>query len=214
MAGLPGSIPSMLPAGPDELVRRMRDLERHLQEMGASVAPSFDPVIADLAAKQAALAAQVAFLAGQSFAYSSAKAWSLTGGGVSGTGAWEFLAYDPTYDDIYTFQASSTGVLKIDISATVVLNNGSATNLGGTARGYQLSWSGGGLGMQTGRSALISGENCGMVQVSASNTAIVTVPSNATVTLLTLRAKYSPIAPETTWHEIWDTTVVVTRVGI
>jgi len=58
MAGLPGSIQSLMPAGPDELVRRMRDLERRMDEMGPSVAPSFSPVIADLIAKQAMLDAQ------------------------------------------------------------------------------------------------------------------------------------------------------------
>ena len=60
MAGLPGSIPSQMPAGQDELVRRMRDLERRVDEMGPSVARSFGPVIADLAAKQAALTDLVA----------------------------------------------------------------------------------------------------------------------------------------------------------
>lgn len=63
MAGLPGSMASLLPAGPDELVRRMRDLERRQDELGPSVARSFAPVIADLAAKQAALDAQQAALA-------------------------------------------------------------------------------------------------------------------------------------------------------
>ena len=46
MAGLPGSIPSMLPAGQDELVRRMRDLERRVDELGPSVAKSFLPMLA------------------------------------------------------------------------------------------------------------------------------------------------------------------------
>jgi hypothetical protein len=46
MAGLPGSIPSMLPAGQDELVRRMRDLERRVDELGPSVAKSFIPMLA------------------------------------------------------------------------------------------------------------------------------------------------------------------------
>ena len=38
MAGLPGSIPSLMPAGQDELVRRIADLERKVNEMGASMA--------------------------------------------------------------------------------------------------------------------------------------------------------------------------------
>ena len=46
MAGLPGSIPSMMPAGADELVRRMRDLERRMDEMGPSVSKSFLPMLA------------------------------------------------------------------------------------------------------------------------------------------------------------------------
>jgi len=62
MAGLPGSIPSQIPAGEDELVRRMRDLERRVDELGPSVARSFQPVLDDLAAKQAALEAQQATL--------------------------------------------------------------------------------------------------------------------------------------------------------
>jgi hypothetical protein len=50
MAGLPGSIQGMMPAGADELVRRMRDLERRVDELGPSVARSFQPVIDDLTA--------------------------------------------------------------------------------------------------------------------------------------------------------------------
>jgi len=46
MAGLPGSIPSMMPAGQDELVRRMRDLERRVDELGPSVSKSFIPMLA------------------------------------------------------------------------------------------------------------------------------------------------------------------------
>ena len=58
MAGLPGSIQSLMPAGPDEQVRRMRDLERRMDEMGPSVARSFKPVLDDLAAQDATLTAQ------------------------------------------------------------------------------------------------------------------------------------------------------------
>jgi len=36
MAGLPGSPASRLPAGDDELVRRMRDIERRMDELGPS----------------------------------------------------------------------------------------------------------------------------------------------------------------------------------
>ncbi len=168
-----------------------------------------------LADQVADLAAQVSFLAGQSFSYTSAKDWSLQGTPVSGTGGWEFLTFDPTYDDEYTFQASSTGILKIEISATVLINNGSATLWGGTARGYNLSWAGGGwLPAATMRSALVSGINCGAVQVTSTNMALVTVTPGATVTLRTFRIKQSTVAPATTWHEVRDTTVVVTRVGI
>lgn len=65
MAGLPGSMASLLPAGPDEMVRRQRDLERRMDEALPSVARSFAPVIADLAAKQVTLDAQQATLTTQ-----------------------------------------------------------------------------------------------------------------------------------------------------
>jgi hypothetical protein len=45
MAGLPGSTPAQIPAGQDELVRRIRDLERRMEELGPSVARSFGPVL-------------------------------------------------------------------------------------------------------------------------------------------------------------------------
>jgi len=163
----------------------------------------------------AMLTAQVAFLSAQSFAYTSVKDWP--GGvltGISGTADYELLAYDSTYDDEYVFQASSTGVLEIAISAYVLLNNPSATHWGATSRGYSLSWSGGSLAWDARRSARIGGVNCGAIFTAAANTAIVTVPSNATVTLQTLRARQSPVAPDTTWHATRDATVVVTRVGI
>ena len=215
MAGLPGSIPSLLPAGQDELVRRMRDLERRMDEMGPSVAPSFSPVIADLIAKQAAIEAQVTFLSAQSFAYSSTKMWPPGSfSNTSGTGAWELQTYDPTYDDEYVFQASSTGVLEIAISAHVTVNNNNPTNWAGTSRGYSLSWPGGSLAYDNRRSAEVTGTNCGLMRIAASNTDVVTVPSNATVTLRTCRAMWTVVAPETAWHGTRDTTVVVTRVGI
>jgi hypothetical protein len=215
MAGLPGSIQSLLPAGQDELVRRMRDLERRMDEMGPSVAPSFSPVIADLIAKQAAIEAQVTFLSAQSFAYSSTKMWPPGSfSNTSGTGAWELQTYDPTYDDEYVFQASSTGILEIAISAHVTVNNNNPTNWAGTSRGYSLSWPGGSLAYDNRRSAEVTGTNCGLMRIAASNTDVVTVPSNATVTLRTCRAMWTVVAPETAWHGTRDTTVVVTRVGI
>ena len=215
MAGLPGSIQSLLPAGQDELVRRMRDLERRMDEMGPSVAPSFSPVIADLIAKQAAIEAQVTFLSAQSFAYSSTKMWPPGSfSNTSGTGVWELQTYDPTYDDEYVFQASSTGILEIAISAHVTVNNNNPTNWAGTSRGYSLSWPGGSLAYDNRRSAEVTGTNCGLMRIAASNTDVVTVPSNATVTLRTCRAMWTVVAPETAWHGTRDTTVVVTRVGI
>jgi len=60
MAGLPGSIPSMMPAGQDELVRQIKDLRRDLTELGPSVARSFQPVLDDLAAQLATLTDLVA----------------------------------------------------------------------------------------------------------------------------------------------------------
>lgn len=45
MAGLPGSIPSLVPPGEDETQRRLRDVERRLDELGPSVARSFKPVL-------------------------------------------------------------------------------------------------------------------------------------------------------------------------
>jgi len=45
MAGLPGSIPGAMPAGEDETQRRLRDLERKVEELGPSVARSFKPVL-------------------------------------------------------------------------------------------------------------------------------------------------------------------------
>jgi hypothetical protein len=68
---IPGSISSLMPDGPDKIVRDIKDLRRDLTELGPSVARSFAPVIArldatdaDLIAKQAALdAANVQILA-------------------------------------------------------------------------------------------------------------------------------------------------------
>ena len=61
MAGLPGSIPSMLPAGQDELVRRMRDLERRVDELGPSVAKSFLPTLATVIVPDSRLDTQALF---------------------------------------------------------------------------------------------------------------------------------------------------------
>ena len=60
---IPGSLAALQPAGDDEIPRKIRDLERSLQELGPSVARSFAPVIADLQAKQVALDAQQVALA-------------------------------------------------------------------------------------------------------------------------------------------------------
>lgn len=53
MAGLPGSPASMLPAGDDELVRRMRDLERRVDELGPSVARSVTSIVENMVKPQA-----------------------------------------------------------------------------------------------------------------------------------------------------------------
>lgn len=45
MAGLPGSIPGSMPAGEDETQRRLRDIERRLDELGPSVAKSVLPLV-------------------------------------------------------------------------------------------------------------------------------------------------------------------------
>lgn len=50
MAGLPGSIPGLVPAGEDETQRRLADLERRMNEMGPSVAKSFGPMLATVVA--------------------------------------------------------------------------------------------------------------------------------------------------------------------
>ena len=174
---------------------------------GTSVAPSFSAVIA-------ALAAQVKFLSGQTSGYASAKDWNITDASGPVGGGYELQKYDPTYDDEYVFQASSTGILQIMVSALVKVKNDSTKNWGVTYRGYSLSWSGGSLAWDPVRSARVGGVNCGAVICNASNIDIVTVPSNATVTLRTCRAKESPVAPETTQHRVQETTVVVSRIGI
>lgn len=46
MAGLPGSLPALIPPGEDETQRRLADLERQVRELGPSVAKSFLPMLA------------------------------------------------------------------------------------------------------------------------------------------------------------------------
>ena len=57
---LPGSPANALPADDAALMRRIEAIERQLRELGPSVASSFAPVITDLQAQQATLAAQQA----------------------------------------------------------------------------------------------------------------------------------------------------------
>jgi len=69
MAGLPGSPASMLPAGMDEIPRQIKDLQRSMQELGPSVAKSFQSTIdslTDLIGKQIAPAFN--FASGDSYA--------------------------------------------------------------------------------------------------------------------------------------------------
>lgn len=198
MTGLPGSIPGSMPAGEDETQRRLRDIERRLDELAPSVARSFAP--------------QIDFLANQTLVFTSSKGWSV--GTTSGTGAYNVLAYDPTYDDEYVFQASSTGLLKIGISARVMLNNNSATAIAATSRGYQMTWNGGSAPWSDQYSAVIRGSNCGISTVSLANTALFSVPPNATVTLRTIRAILSPVTPDSSWHGTVSTTIDVTRIGV
>lgn len=62
---LPGSPANALPADDAALMRRIEAIERQLRELGPSVASSFAPVITDLQAQQATLAAQQVTLADQ-----------------------------------------------------------------------------------------------------------------------------------------------------
>jgi len=66
--GTPGVPGSALPADISTLPRKLRDLERSAMEDRASVAQSFGPVMADLAAKDVILEAQTAALAAQTAA--------------------------------------------------------------------------------------------------------------------------------------------------
>ena len=59
----PGVSGSQIPAGEDFAQRQIKDLQRDLRELGPSIAKSFAPVIADLAAKQVTLTAAVADIA-------------------------------------------------------------------------------------------------------------------------------------------------------
>ena len=204
------SFPPQSPPGWASLAERLAAQKREMFDLRASVLANVSDVVADLAAKQATLTAQNAFLISQSLGFASTKGWSTST--ISGTGAYEILAYDPTYDDQYTFQASSTGVLEIMLSARVMLCNDSAT-IAATSRGYSLSWAGGSLPWSDERSSTIRGYG-GPNTISGSNVSIVTVPSNAVVTMQTVRAKFSPVAPDWAEHGIVTTTVVVTRVGI
>lgn len=56
----PGSFASQVPAGEDNTPRKIADLGRDIRELGPSIARSFAPVIADLQAKDVALAELVA----------------------------------------------------------------------------------------------------------------------------------------------------------
>lgn len=49
---IPGSPAFLMPAGDDELMRRMRDIERYMTELGPSIAASIKPAMDDIRAQQ------------------------------------------------------------------------------------------------------------------------------------------------------------------
>ena len=168
MVGLPGSPASLLPPAPDDLVRRMRDLERRMDEALPSVARSFAPVIADLAAKQAALdAANVTLTAQQAdLAAQLVSINALIGAqvqhGSSGTSETAF-----SVNTTHTLRATGSITVPAGFTRVTVLCTVDATAIngvttagaylqvqasiagtpGGTATGYA------GYGYQTGASA-------------------------------------------------------------
>lgn len=148
MAGLPGSIQSLMPAGPDELVRKMRDLERRVDELGPSVARSFQPVLDDLAAKQAALTAAVADLASRVTVTAAIATFNT--GSLSNDSTWHDYG-----SDIPITIAVPTGKLVVTIGCgEASLNAGGYT----VAAGASFSISGGiaALGDYTSRAYLAS----------------------------------------------------------
>lgn len=60
----PGSFASMMPNDENSLIRRSQEQDRAIREIVPSIADSFGPVIADLQAKQAALADLIASVVG------------------------------------------------------------------------------------------------------------------------------------------------------
>lgn len=195
MAGQP--IPT---SGARALADRLAAIEAQLASLRAGATSGFTSAVDDLAA-------QVAWLASQAVTFASEKPEWITGD-TSGTGSYESLAWDETYDDMWQVETSSTGLLKLDLSASLLINNGDATDWAGSA--VQVV-DGDGVAL-TGIS--LQGVNSGALWVPAARSAVVTCPANSVVTLRTIRRVKAPVSPKTSWHGSQSVTLTVTKIGM
>ena len=189
------------------LGRKIESLESQVTALRAGATSGFTSAVDDLRGILETQGDQIAWLAQQSVTFTSEKP-SWTTGDTSGTGEYVSLPWDETYDDVWQVKTSSTGLLKLDLSAYLMINNGNPTVWAGTAVRV-LDGDGARL-----TSIAFQSMNSGALLVPAARSTVVACPPNTTVTLRTVRLINAPVAPKTSWHGSQSVTLTVTQIGM
>lgn len=145
---------------------------------------------------------------------------------TSGSGDWTWLGFDTQYDFWTTFTTSSTGRVRIDTYALLMLNNGSDTKWAGVAVSPEIlehngvsdqEYTGGGAVVQAaavGRGPQLQGVNTGLMQVPGSMSWNFFLQPNHTYRVRLRRAIKKPTAPDTSWGGVLRFLLNVTLIGM
>lgn len=169
-----------------------------------------------LQATVADVQAQAAFLLGQTAFAQGQKTWS-DFVDRSGSGGWEWIEWDSTIDTSLQVAPSSTGNLRVDVAAAVIVNQGGNTPAGAAA-GFEIIDDASGAQLvapSVHYSACVEGIKIGMIWASCFGFWIGTVnPTGATVTVRSRRGQRRPVAPETSWAGVDSLLLSVTKLGM
>ncbi len=212
--------------GRSAMADAVADLRLANRRQGDNTAGQLHNTKDTLAAQIESLQATVDFLLRQSQPYFQGVVNWADMQDTSGTGGWVWLDFDTQYDFWTTFTTSSTGRIRIDTYALLMLNNGSPAKLAGVAVSPEIiehngvpdqQYTGGGdvvHAASIGRGPQLQGMNIGMIQAPGAMSWNYFLQPNHTYRVRLRRAMMKPTAPDTSWAGVIRFLLNVTLIGM
>ena len=133
---------------------------------------------------------------------------------TSGTGEWVTQSYDETYDSTINFTTSSTGVVDIECTASLLVNNGSDLAWAGAGQSYEILSGGSQVVTETGNTTMLQAMNAGAIWGHFSRTKRFSLSANTSYTLRSRRRIKMPVSPNTAWYGFYGFAITITKVGM